>query len=318
MHLVGVLLAVLIASAAPARADWPERPVTLVVPFAPGGITDILARMTAEHLQAAFRQSIVIENVTGAAGLIATQRVARAQPDGYTLYFATLSQIVISPLTQKMDVDPVKAFRPVAIVGTSPFIITVRELFPAKTLGEFIAEVKSKPDRYNFASAGVGTLTHLSSAMVLRNAGIEMVHVPYRGVAPALAALLGGQADMLAASPVETGPYVDTGKLKFLAVTGPQRAKGFAAVPTVTEVLPHAAPVVTWNGILAPAATPKDIVDALSREIIKAEMSADFQARLDKIGVDPSVNTPDEFASQIARDVRVWHDSIAALGLQPQ
>jgi tripartite-type tricarboxylate transporter receptor subunit TctC len=312
------LLAALVVLAAPADAAWPERPVTLVVPFAPGGITDILARMTAEHLQAAFKQSFVIENVTGAGGLIATQRVARAQPDGYTLYFATLSQIVIAPFTQKMDVDPIKVFRPVSVVATSPFIITTRDSFPAASLGEFVAEVKAKPDRYNFASAGVGTLTHLSSAMVLWSAGVEMVHVPYRGVAPAFAALLGGQADMLAASPVEARPYVDSGKLKFLAVTGTQRAKGFADVPTITEALPKAAPVVTWNGVLAPADTPPEIVDALSREIMTAERSAEFRQRLDKIGVEPVVHTPDEFTRQIALDMQQWRGAIAALGLQPQ
>jgi tripartite-type tricarboxylate transporter receptor subunit TctC len=312
------LLAALTALASPTYAAWPERPVTVIVPFAPGGITDILARMIAEHLQDALKQTFVIENVTGASGLIATQRAARAQPDGYTLYFTTLSQIVIAPLTQKMDVDPIKAFRPVSVVGTSPFIITIRESFPAHSLSEFITEVKSKPDRYNFASAGIGTLTHLSSAVLLKGAGIDMVHVPYRGVAPALAALLGGQADMLAASPVETRPYLDSGKLKFVAVTGEQRTKSFPNVPSVKEALPDAQPVVTWNGIVAPANTPRDVIDILSNEIMAAEKSPEFRDRLDKIGVDPVVQTPDEFAKLIAQDARQWHDAIAALGLQVQ
>jgi tripartite-type tricarboxylate transporter receptor subunit TctC len=312
------LLAALAASASPASAAWPERAVTLIVPFAPGGITDILARMTAEHLHVAFKQAFVIENVTGAGGIMATQRVARAQADGYTLYFATVSQIVISPLTQKLDVDPVKAFRPVSVVATSPFIITVPSAFPASTLSEFVAEVRSKPGHYNFASAGVGTLTHLSSAMVLGNAGIEMVHVPYRGVAPAFAALLGGQADMLAASPVEASPYVGSGKLKFLAVTGAQRAKGLADVPTIMEVLRNAAPAVTWNGVLVPTGTPQEIIGALSREIMLAEKTPDFRDRLDKIGVDPVVHTPDAFATLIAQDIVQWRSAIAALGLLVQ
>jgi tripartite-type tricarboxylate transporter receptor subunit TctC len=288
----------------------------LIVPFAPGGITDILARLIAEPLHAAFRQPFVVENVTGAGGLLATQRAARAPADGYTLYFATTSQIVITPLTQNVDVDPVKAFAPVSVVATSPFIITVPSAFPADTLGQFITAVKAKPGHYNFASAGVGTLTHLSSAMVLWSAGLDMVHVPYRGVAPAFAALLGGQADMLAASPVEAGPYADAGKLKFLVVTGPVRARGFPRVPAITEELPNASPVVTWNGILAPAGTPQAIIDALSREIMAAENNPEFRARLDKIGVDPVVHTPDAFAKEIAKDAQQWSVAIPALGLQ--
>jgi tripartite-type tricarboxylate transporter receptor subunit TctC len=313
--LLAALMAALMA-VSPTHAAWPERPVTLIVPFAPGGITDILARLIAEPLHAAFRQPFVVENVTGAGGLLATQRAARAPADGYTLYFATTSQIVITPLTQKVDIDPVKAFAPVSVVATSPFIITVPSAFAADTLGEFIAAVKAKPGHYNFASAGVGTLTHLSSAMVLWSAGLDMVHVPYRGVAPAFAALLGGQADMLAASPVEAGPYAGAGKLKFLAVTGPMRARGFPQVPSITEELHNASPVVTWNGILAPAGTPQAIVDALSREIMAAENSSDFRARLDKIGVDPVVHTPDAFAKEIAKDVQQWSVAIPALGLQ--
>jgi tripartite-type tricarboxylate transporter receptor subunit TctC len=301
-----------------ASAAWPERPVTLVVPFAPGGITDILARMTAERLQTALKQPFVVENVTGASGLIATQRVARAQPDGYTLYFATLSQIVISPLMQKIDVDPIKAFRPVSIVGSSPFIVVLRNSFPASTLSEFIAAVKPKPGQYNFASAGVGTLTHLSSAMLLRSAGVDMVHIPYRGVAPAFAALLGDQADMLSVSPVEVRPYVDSGKLKFLAVTSEQRLKAFPNIPAITEALPKAPPVITWNGILAPVDTPREIIDVLSREIMAAEKSPEFRDGLGKIGIDPVVHTPDDFAKQISGEMQQWRSIISALGLQAQ
>jgi tripartite-type tricarboxylate transporter receptor subunit TctC len=301
-----------------AGAAWPDRSVTLIVPFAPGGITDVLARMTAERLQAAFKQPFVIENVTGAAGVTATQRAARANPDGYTLYFATLSQISISPFTHKLDLDPMKAFKPISIIATTPFVVTVRETFPANSLKEFIDKVKSQPGQFNFASAGVGTLTHLSSAIVLKNAGLDMVHVPYRGVAPAFAALLANQVDMLSASPVELRPHMSAGKLKFLGVTSPQRTKSFPDVPAVAEVLPKAAAVVTWNALLAPAGTPQDIIDALSREIMAAEKSPEFREKLESIGVDPVVHTPEEFAKIIAQDTELWRDIIEALGVKAQ
>lgn len=312
------LLAAVVALDTPAHAAWLDRPVTLVVPFAPGGITDILARMTAERLQSALKQSFVVENVSGAGGITATMRVARAPADGNTLYFATLSQIGIAPFTNKLEVDPVKAFSPISIIATSPFVTAIRNSFPANSLADFIAKAKSEPGKFNFASAGVGTLTHLSSAVMLKNADIDMVHIAYRGVAPAFAALLAGQVDLLSATPVEVRPYANSGKLKVIAVTGPQRSKYFPNVPAVREIFPAAPAVVTWNGVLAPAGTPKEIIDALSHAIMTAEESEDFRGKLESIGVDPVVQTPDEFARIIAQDSQLWRDAIAKLGLQAQ
>jgi tripartite-type tricarboxylate transporter receptor subunit TctC len=313
-------LAVLVVSVAlPTLADaaWPERPVVVLVPFAAGGISDVLARLTAERLQAAFGRTFVVENEPGAAGIIAAQRVARSQPDGYTLFFSTISQIAIAPFTHKIDFDPIKDFKPISMVATTPFIITVGKSFPASSLAEFAAYVRSKPGQLTFGSAGTGSLTHLASEVFLNSAGLSMVHVPYKGVLPAFTDLLAGHIEMLAASPVELRPYFGTDTVKLLAVTGAKRSRYLPDVPAVSEQFP-APEVVTWNGPLAPARTPPDVIDALSREIGAAGRSPEFQKRLTDLGVDPQFNTPDEFARIIATDHDRWRGIIRDLGLQVQ
>jgi tripartite-type tricarboxylate transporter receptor subunit TctC len=313
-------LAVLVLSIALptlAEAAWPERPVAVLVPFAAGGISDVLARLTAERLQAAFGRTFVVENEPGAAGVVAAQRVARSQPDGYTLFFSTISQIAIAPFTHKIDFDPIKDFKPISLVATTPFIITVGKSFPASSLAEFAAYVRSKPGQLTFGSAGTGSLTHLASEVFLKSARLSMLHVPYKGILPAFTDLLAGHIDMVAASPVELRPYFGTDTVKLLAVTGAKRSRYLPDVPAVSEQFP-APQVVTWNGLLAPARTPPDIIDALSREIGAAERSLEFQKRLTDLGVDPEFNTPDEFSRIIATDHDRWRSIIRDLGLQVQ
>jgi tripartite-type tricarboxylate transporter receptor subunit TctC len=310
-------LVVSIASPTLANAAWPERPVVVMVPFAAGGISDVLARLTAERLQAAFGRTFVVENEPGAAGVVAAQRVARSQPDGYTLFFSTISQIAIAPFTHKIDFDPIKDFKPISMVATTPFIITVGKSFPASSLAEFAAYVRSKPGQLTFGSAGTGSLTHLASEVFLKSAGLSMVHVPYKGILQAFTDLLAGHIDMVAASPVEVRPYFGTDTVKLLAVTGAKRSRYLPDVPAVSEQFP-APQVVTWNGLLAPARTPADVIDALSRAIGAAERSQEFQKRLTDLGVDPEFNTPDEFARTIASDHDRWRGIIRDLGLQVQ
>jgi tripartite-type tricarboxylate transporter receptor subunit TctC len=302
--------------ASQAKAAWPERPVTLLVPFAAGGLTDLLARVTAERLEATFKQPFIVQNAPGAAGTIATQRAARAEPDGYTLFFATISQITIAPFTHKLDFDPMKAFAPISMIFTAPFIVTVRDSFPANDVREFVAHVKANPGKIPYSSAGPGSLSHLSAAVFLKSAGLDMIHVPYKGIAPAFAALLGGQVEMLAASPVELRPHMDTKKLKLLAATSAERIKTLPDVPTIAEVFPGAPAVVTWNGVLAPTGTPQDVIAALSRAIMEAEKSPDFRERLTQLGVDPVVGAPADFAKIIAEDTARWRELIPELGLQ--
>jgi tripartite-type tricarboxylate transporter receptor subunit TctC len=284
-----------------AQAAWPERPVTVMVPFTAGGITDVLARLMAERLQEALKQPFIIENAPGAAGVIAAERVLKAAPDGYTLLFTPVFQITMAPFTTAATFDPVKDFKPVTVVGTSPFVVTVGAAVPAMTLPAFVAYVKSRPGQLPFGSAGTGSLSHVSGALFLKSAGLDMVHVPYRGLGAAFTDLIAGHVSMVMATPVELKSYLDSGKIRPLAVTATARSKQLPDVPTVAETLPSP-PSITLNGLVAPGRTPQEIVDTLAREIIAAEKSPAFQERLVRVGVDPIVATPAEFAEIIAAD----------------
>lgn len=301
----------------PAFAAWPERTVTLVTPFAAGGITDTLARITAERLRSRLNQPFIVEPAPGAAGAVAASRVLRADKDGYTLFFATLSQIAILPMTNAITFDPQKDFAPVSIIATSPFVITSGSLVPAKTLAEFVAHVKANPGKIPFGSAGTGNLTHLSAALFLKLAGLEMNHVPYKGIGPAFQDLVAGHIAMVAASPVEVKPFVGQPGVNLLAVTSDKRASALPDVPAISETMKIPS-VVTWNAVLAATGTPQPIIDTLSREIMAAARDPAFTAQLDNIGVDPIVQTPAEFGKMIAEDAARWRDIISALGIKQQ
>ena len=313
----GVIVAASMAVGGIAQAAWPERPVTLVVPFTAGGITDLLARALAERLQAALKQPFVVEDLPGGAGVVAADHVLRAPPDGYTLLFTPIFQIDMAPFTHVVKFDPVRDFKPIAAVAQSPFVITVGGSVPVNDLAGFIAYVKAQPGKLSYGSAGSGSLTQVSSAIFLKNAGLDMVEVPYKGVGQAFVDLLGGQVAMLSASPVEVKPYLGTGKVKPLAVTSATRSKQLPGVPAIAETI-KSPPVITINGLVASAHVPQEAVDTLSRAIIATEQNPDFVARIDKLGAEPMVTTPAEFAKIIADDTALWRDTVRALGLKPQ
>ena len=302
-----------------AHAAWPERQVTIVVPFAAGGITDILARLTAERLQAAFKQPFIIENQVGAAGVIAADRVVKSAPDGYTLFFTPIFQITMAPFTNTVSFDPQKDFKPIAAVGATPFAITVSGSFPANTLAEFIAHVKAQPGKVPFASAGTGSLTHVSSAVFLEERGAR--HDP-RDVSRH------GSGVQRSARRPRRDAFGVAGRDQ--AVPGIQareaarrhqrlqRSPQLPDVPTIAETVKGAPPVVTYNGLLAPGKTPQAIVDALSKELIAAEKSAEFREKLTRVGVEPVANTPEQFAKIIADDTERWRDIVRDLNLKPQ
>lgn len=306
-----------IAWSGQAQAAWPERTVTLVTPFAPGGITDTLARMTAERLRSRLNQPFIVEPAPGAAGSVAAQRVLRAERDGYTLFFATLSQIAILPMTNVIHFDPQKDFAPISIVATSPFVITSGSSVPGKTLAEFVTHVKANPGKIPFGSAGTGNLTHLSAALFLRLAGLEMNHVPYKGIGPAFQDLVAGHIAMVAASPVEVKPFMGQAGVNLLAVTSDKRASALPDVPSISETMKIPS-VVTWNAVLAATGTPNEIIDTLSRELMAAARDPGFRAQLEKIGVDPVEHTPAEFGKVIAEDAARWRDIITTLGIKQQ
>jgi tripartite-type tricarboxylate transporter receptor subunit TctC len=311
------VVAAVVMCACAAQAAWPERTVTLVVPFTAGGITDVLARSIAERLQSALKQPFIVENLPGGAGVVAAEHVLRAPPDGYTLLFTPIFQITMAPFTHKVSFDPVADFRPIAAIASSPFVITIGAGVPARNLAEFIAYVKAQPGKIPYGTAGSGSLTHVASAVFLKSAGLDMIHVPYKGLGPAFTDLLGGQIAMMSASPVEVKPYLDSGKIRPLAVSGPTRSRQLPGVPTILETL-ASPPVITINGLVAPAKVPQEVIDTLSREIIAAEKGADFAGRIDRLGAEPMITTPAEFAAIIARDTELWRDTVRDLGLKPQ
>jgi tripartite-type tricarboxylate transporter receptor subunit TctC len=244
-------------------------------------------------------------------------RLARARPDGYMLMSCPVSQITITPFTHKVEFDPNKDFTPISIIATSPFVLTVRTEFPANTLGDFISYVKAKPGQLTYGSGGPGSLSHLAAAVFLKSAGLDMIHVPYKGLAPAFTDLLAGHINLLAATPVETKAYLAAGNVKFLAISSAERSPQFPNLPTIRETL-NSPPVITIHGLLAPAKTPRDIVDAIGREVAAAENTPEFRERLEKIGVEPAINTPEEFAAIIAAETARWREVVRDLGLEPQ
>ena len=308
-------LAAGVLSATSAHAVYPERTVTIVTPFAAGGIADVVARLTAERLQATLKQNFVVENVSGAGGTAGPERVAKATPDGYTLMSTPIFQLTTAKFAQSVSFDE-NTFKPISGVASAPFAITVNASFPGTTLADFIAHVKANQGKLPFGSAGAGSTTHVAAVVVLKAAGLDMIHVPYRGVAPAFTDLLAGHIQMLAASPVELKPFLDSGKVKVLAVVDNKPSPFLLGIPLVTETLKDCPPAVTYNGLLGPKGIPQEIADTLSRELVAGHNSPEFKQRFSNVGLLPLLTTPDEFTKILAADAAVWNSIMPTLGLQ--
>ena len=317
--LIRILLAAIAAApltlTPPAQAqDWPQRPVKIVVPYAPGGNTDAIARITAERLTTALGQQVIVENRAGAGGATAADFVARSLPDGYTLFVAALSQFGPVPLTQKVNYDPLKDFTPIANIGANGFVIAVNPQLPVKDLKEFVDYIKARPGKLNYGSGGTGSLTHLAALLFLNRAGLDMVHVPYKGGAPALADTLSGQVQMYAGSPSELLQHAAAGKIKLLGITSDKRNAQLPNVPAIVELYPGFK-AMTWNGLLAPANLPAAITTRLAAEMQKLMKDAAFLDRLAKLGLDPVPTTPASFAADIRNEYAMWRDLIKATGV---
>ena len=295
---------------------WPHRPVKVIVPFTAGGHTDTQARIISERLSVAFGQQFLVENRVGASGAIATELVAKSTADGYTLFFAATTQFSILPLMQKVNYDPLKDFAPISILGTNPLVLGVHISVPAKTLKEFIEYVKVHPGELSYSSGGAGSTAHLSAALFASRAGLKMTHIPYKG-AQAVTDVVGGQVQMSFGNTSDMIQHSKSGKIRMLAVTGEKRMSQFPGLPAIAEFFPGFRTVV-WNGLLAPAGTPKEIVDRLAQEIIKATREPGVIERLNKIGVDPLGNTPAEFAALIKSDAPLWREAVDAAGLKQE
>lgn len=314
---ISLLLAALLCGAAHAQS-WPQKPVKVIVPFPPGGVTDAIARLTADWLSPRLGQPVVLENRPGASGAIAAELVARAEPDGYTLLSAAAPQLAVVPHVQKIGYDPVKDFAPISIVGANSFVLGCNDKVPARTLKELIDYAKARPGQLNYASPGQGSVGHLSMALLLARAGVKMEAVLYKGGGPAVADMVAGHVPCYFGNLNELLPHIGSGRVRLLATSGAQRETALPNVPTVAEQGYPGFRTLTWNGYVAPANTPHAVVDHLAREIGAACKDAAFAARLNRIGVDPVCGTPAEFSRSIADDLAIWKEAVQAAGIRPQ
>lgn len=314
---VGVSTALLLTLAPSyAEAAWPERPVRIIVPFAAGGNTDVIARIAGEHLSKAFGQQFVIENRPGAGGVPAAEAVARAEPDGYTLMIAATPQLVIAPALQKVAFDSTKDFTPIKNVGTNPFVMVVHQSVPAKNLAELIAYGQANKGKLSYASAGAGSISHLASAMLFQRAGVEATHVPYRGNAPALNDVIAGHVNLIFANLSEALAQSNNPNLRFFAVTRKARLPQFPDVPTVAENGFADFEAITWNGLVGPKGLPAEIVAQIESSLGQHLATLAVGEKLRQLGVEPDLGTSADYAERIRRELPVWAEAVKVAGLK--
>ncbi len=287
--------------------DYPSRPIRIIVPYAPGGGADTVARIVARRVSDTIGQPLVIENRTGAGSILGTDAVAKAEPDGYTLLLGQSGPISINPAVYKdLRYDPVKDFAPVTMTTAYPYILVVNAKLPARSLPEFVALAKSQPGAMNYGTTGIGAANHLVAELFNGKAGLKMTHIPYRGTALAVGDLVAGQVTMVFGDPISVLPHMQSGSLRALAVTSLQRSAVAPEVPTVAESGFPGFDALAWHGILAPAKTPPAIVKKLNAEIVNALKHPETQALLVKQAMQTVGNTPEEFAAFIRNDIAVW------------
>ncbi len=304
----------------PALAQtYPSKPIRLIVPFPPGGGNDILARTVGQKLTDSTRQQIVIDNRGGAGGNIGAETAAHAVPDGYTLFLGGVGSHGTNPgLQAKLPYDPVKDFAPITLIASAPLIVVVHPSLPVKSIAELIQYAKTRPGQLNFASSGTGSIAHLAPEMFKAMAKIEMTHVPYKGTGPALVDLLGGQVQLMMNSAVSMLAQVKSGKLRALAATGAKRLAALPELPTVAESGLSGYDVASWYGLLAPAQTPRAIIDKLNHEVVAIMRTTELRDRLAAEGAEAVGNTPEEFATYIKRELTRWAAVIKSAGIKPE
>ena len=295
--------------------DWPSRPIRFILPFPPGGGTDILGRLIAERLSANLGQPVVTENRGGAGGNVGAEAAARSAPDGYTIVLVAPSLAISPTLYSKLNYDPVKDFAPVSLVATVPNVMITQPSLPGQ-LTEFIAFAKGKPGALNFGSGGAGTSNHLAGELFNIVTGAKLVHVPYKGVNLAMQDVLAGNVHLVFIGIPAAAPHIKAGKLRALAVVSPQRSAALPEVPTVAEAGLRDFEVTTWYGVLAPAGTPRNVITRLNGELVKIMHSPELREKLAATGTDPLTSTPEEFAAYIQREIAKWGDVIRKAGVK--
>lgn len=296
-------------------ARYPSRPIRLVVPFTPGGVTDTGARVVAARLGARLGQQVVVDNRPGASGIIGTRMVAAAAPDGYTLLLGFDGTLVIKPHVSKVPFDTVKDFVPISKIGDAALVIVTHPSVPAKTLPELIAYSKSRPGGLSYGSAGTGSTPHIAAAMLKVKTGAKFIHVPFRGGGQAMTDVVGGQLPMLYTAVAGALPFIESGQVRAIAISSAQRLPSLPNVPTVGETVPGFE-VSSWIGLLAPAKTPQSIVDRIQRELHAVVNEPAVKERLAKLGITSVGNTSAEFGQQIQADLRKYADVVKAAGIK--
>jgi tripartite-type tricarboxylate transporter receptor subunit TctC len=312
-------VALVLTGSAWAQGNYPSRPVTIVVGFAPGGGTDTVARIVSKSLSEGLGQQVVVENKAGAGGNIATEYVSRTAPDGHTILLGTVGSLAVAPhMIAGLGYDPLRDFAPITMAVVFSNVIVVPASVPSQTLAEFVKLAQTKPGTVTYGTSGIGGAGHLAGEMFNMRANVEIVHVPYKGGGPSMQGLLGGQVTSSFATPVSVVEHMKAGKLRALATTGPKRAALLPDVPTVAESGYPGFEAMNWYAFVAPAKTPKAIIERLNRALVKALESPEVGAMLGKQGLEPSTSTPAELGRYIEREYETWGKVVKKAGIKAQ
>jgi tripartite-type tricarboxylate transporter receptor subunit TctC len=296
---------------------WPSKPITIIVPFAPGGGSDFIGRFIAQRLSVALGQTVLVDNRPGAGSLLGVEIASKAKPDGYTLALVATSYTVL-PSLYKMSFDPINDITPVIQISQGPMLLVANPNIPAKTVKELIDYAKKKPGGLNYASAGQGSITHVAGELFAMKAGVKMTHVPYKGTGPALTDTISGTADIFFTSTATALQHVKGGKLRAIAVTTTKRLPALPDVPTIAESGLPGYEAVLWHGLIGPKGMPSDVVERINAEVAKALKLKETSETLESDGVAPAGGTPAQFGAQLKRDVEDWGKVVKAAGITAQ
>jgi tripartite-type tricarboxylate transporter receptor subunit TctC len=317
MNRLGRLVSGFVLASAPSMAQaqdgWPSRNMTFIVPYAAGGYTDLVGRITARYVENALGKTVVVDNRAGAGGIVGTQAVANAAPDGYTFCVCSVGAISIAPFAQKLGYDPMRDLEPVGLVSSIAQIVIVNKGLPVNAMANFVSYAKAHPDKLNYGSSGAGGLTHYSVELFLARIGVTAVHVPFRGGGLSTAAVISGDVEFAFANMTDALPYVEAGLVRGLAVTSLQRSTYFPDLPTVHESAVPNFIAESWNGIIAPPKTPASIIRRLSEILIKMADNPDVKEKMRRAGADTVKTTPAQFRTQIQQEIAQWKPLIAEI-----
>ena len=305
----GLLAACALAAASLAHAAWPERPITIVVPYAPGGAADAMARVVAAKMSTKLGTSVIVDNKAGASGTIGEAYVAKAQPDGYTVLYDATPYSINPHLFPTMPYATT-ALQPLSLVSLAPNVLIVKNDSPFKDVKDLVEKAKAQPGKINFASGGSGTVQRLAAELFRQKLSLDMIHVPYKSGGPAITDVMGGQVDFMFATVAASSPLVDSGKLRALAISSPERSPRLPKVPTVSEAAIAGYEVYEWNGMFVPAKTPNDIVAKLQKAVADSLQDEEVRKRFDDVGAKPVGSTPAQFADYLKKEDAKWGEVV--------